>query len=232
MTDIDPTRGYMIGNQIALKRNQDASEDRLLSMILSYKNLQDENSKVQAMVDVLQREALMLDQELVSTEAVILGLRGVIRELLTELRYSDPSNPLLRKDIRDKIFNGVFDGYKEAVKGEGYKVRDDKFIRRRDIVNGGKDGNNSGPDVNEITPNLMLRKQAGIDTKPNKVNPDIEKYEAIKRDQDKLLKLIAALASEVTNINPTSKVLEESSAKDTFETFVLAEMIKKDPSPI
>lgn len=60
------------------------------------------------------------------------GIRGVTRELLEELRKSDPKNPMLDKKIRDRIFISSFKNVSKQTAGTTYQQRKELNEKWRD----------------------------------------------------------------------------------------------------
>ena len=121
------------------------------------------------------------------------GLRSVIRELLVELKKSDPKNPLLVKKTRDAIFDVSRVEQRNRQGGISYRTLHDNLENFRDLVYGAKDADASGPELADLTSNLQVRAAAGVPAH----TPEIRQYET----------LITQLGNELAKFSPQAGVL-------------------------
>ena len=115
----------------------------------------------------LDAESILKSTRVIYVEnglATMAGLRSVIRELLVELKISDPRNPLLGKKIRDKLFAASEEVQRDRQVGIRYGSLYEQLTDFRDEVYGAKNANCSGPEFSEITSNLEIRKAANLPT--------------------------------------------------------------------
>lgn len=137
------------------------------------------------------------------------GLRGVTREILSELRRADPNNPLLDKKSRDSVFVTSVDNQKKRQEGtSSARERFDSAPKYREGIYGTADSTKGGPEKSQITPNAAVRKAAGV---PENHVPDRERF----------LALIGKLAAELKAHDPDAPILNDKEMVDVFETINL-----------
>lgn len=127
--------------------------------------------------------------------ASISGARGVTRELLNELLKSDPSNPLLDKEVRDNIFNCSFNQISKKLIGTTYQQRYNFFQEWRDEVYGAEGSSKRGPKKSQITPNNQIRADV-------KIPPHIT-------DREKLLGLVERMSADLKRADPNAPSLKD-----------------------
>jgi len=194
--------GQLIGQQIGNNLHAEADQIRANSRQIVA------DSEIRLLgrtVDVLRQEIDKLSQVEVDFYAAIAGVRGVTRELLEELRKSDPNNPLLDKKVRDRVFMSTFNRIGKKLTGTTHQQREDNSQSWRDEAYGATGANVSGPEKHQITPNLVVRAEAEV---PSHVS-----------DREKFLGLIEKLSSELKKANPNAAILKDKTMVDVFETY-------------
>jgi hypothetical protein len=196
--------GQVVGQQIGNNARANgikklAEADRILA--------NSEIGLLERTVDVLRKELEAVTQTEVDFTCAIAGVRGVTRELLEELRKSDPKNPLLDKRLRDRIFDSAFKKVNDRIPGTSYQKRRELSQALRDEAYGAEGANKSGPEKSQITPNLAVRAEAEV---PSHVT-----------DREKFLGLIEKLSAELKKANPDSPILKDKEMISVFEDYTL-----------
>lgn len=214
----EPIFGAFIGQSI--KSNRAAGADREVAQSA----IAEANRTASAAMEVANRGAQVSEilrgeldaaiQSELDLAAALGGVRGVARELMFELRQSDPNNPLLDKKVRDRIFDEARDAQVSRMAGDDFPARREKSTFYRDQAYGAPGSNKSGPEKENISKNSKARGEAGV---PSHV-PDREKF----------LELIRRLGEELEKANPNASILHEREVKDVFETQTLNEMVRAD----
>ncbi|MGZ8984181.1 MAG: hypothetical protein ACXW11_09520 [Methylotenera sp.] len=188
----NPLFGRIIGQQIGNNLHAEADQIRAnAKQIVSDSEIRLLNRTV----DALRKKVESVSQSQVDLYAAIAGVRGVTRELLEELRKSDPNNPLLDKKIRDRVFTSTSNRIGNKVSGTTYQQRKEFSQGWRDDAYGAEGANKSGPEKSQITPNIAVRAEAEV---PSHVS-----------DREKFLGLIAKLAADLKLANPNAVSLQD-----------------------
>jgi hypothetical protein len=191
----NPLFGAVIGQQIG--NNAHHAGQQVLAAA-EKASLEQEATAGVLVAGMLRRQVDELTQTELDFTCAIAGVRGVTRELLEELRKSDPNNPLLNKKIRDRVFDSAKNKVWDKVKDTTYKERDNIAQKLRDETYGAEGSNKSGPEKSQITPNLAVRAEAEV---PSHVT-----------DREKFLGLIEKLSAELKKANPDAPILKEITA--------------------
>lgn len=120
----DPLFYQMLGQQIGNNAQAEADAIRARGAL----DRASANTNQAILVSTILRQQLdNCDADSYAENCIAAGVRGVVRELLVELRNADPDNPLLDKDVRGKIFDGARAVQKERGKGLNWVGRADQF---------------------------------------------------------------------------------------------------------
>jgi hypothetical protein len=198
----NPMFGAIIGQQINNNRVADQIQDQNVGL---KKSLNETNevavaASAQAASAVIQLLALRKEvEELDASDAgfslSIAGIRGVTRELLTELRKSDPTNPLLDKKVRDRLFLAAKNEQQARQEGKDWKQRGAEYSQHVEAVFGAPNSGKGGPEKAQITSNAAVRQAAEV---PSHVT-----------EREQFLGLIGKLRDEVERLNPNSPILSD-----------------------
>jgi hypothetical protein len=153
-----------------------------------------------AQIIALRKEVEETSEIEASYVLVMAGLRGVTRELLADLRKSDPSNPLLEKKYRDRVFDAAYKVQLANNQGTNTAIRYEKAPEYRDAAYGAPGSNKGGPEKQQITSYAAVRAAAEV---PAHVT-----------EREQFLGLIAKLRDEVERLNPNSPILQEKAILD------------------
>lgn len=216
----NPLFGTMIGIQIGNNAHAEADKIRSESETSSAKNAATNGLIVSEVlskrVDALRNEVEVISDTEVNYACSIAGVRGVTRELLEELRKSDPNNPLLDKKIRDKIFDSNKVNFSKKLNGSTNKEKANSInpTQWRDEAYGAENSDKSGPEKSKITPNIHVRSDAEV---PSHVS-----------DREKLLSLVERLSAEVKKNNPDAAILQDKVMLDVFADYTINEMVRQE----
>lgn len=223
---------HLMGNQIALNStNEDLSEQNGLLAKASMGNLDNLGEALELantlagikvnqdqVINDLREEMTDLSDSHGLSFYVLAGIRGVTRELLSELRRSDPNNPLLEKKARDSVFDNIVNKTEADFKDHSWQDKDNETVKLRDdVFGGGVNADSGGPEKAQISSNTALRKEAGV-------------TDSHVPEREKFLGLIATLAEQLKESNPDADILKDQSMVDVFDEYALHEMDKKTPS--
>ena len=216
----NPLFGTMIGIQIGNNAHAEADRIRSETETNSARNSADNGVMVAAILsernDALRQEVANLSDSELSFNGSIAGVRGVTRELLEELRKSDPKNPLLNKKVRDRIYDSAREVAVKNVKDTTHEQRIALYPKWRDQAYGAEGSNKGGPEASKITPNLQVRADSEV---PSHVS-----------DREKLLGLVERLSSEVKKNNPDAPILQDKVMLDVFADYTINEMVRQEKS--
>ena len=208
--------GAVIGTQIGNNAHAEADRIKAAAEINSLESESEAGVMAAAIlskrVDVLRQEVEALNSSELSFTCSIAGVRGVSRELLEELRKSDPKNPLLNKKIRGRVFDASFAGSWAKVNGKAYKERESLSAKWRYETYGAEGTSKSGPEAEQITPNIQVHSEAEV---PSRIT-----------DREKLLGLVERLSAEVKKNNPNAPILQDKVMLDVFPDHTLNEMAR------
>ena len=145
------------------------------------------------------------------------ALRATIRELLVELKKSDPKNPLLNKVFRDSLFDASYNAQNKLHEGKDYHTIEYLLPRFMDVAYNVKDSSKGGPELKDITSNIEVRRVAGI---PDHT-PEIGQHEA---NETGLTISIAGfrgvtreLLSELRKADPKNPLLDKNIRDRVFD---------------
>ena len=206
--------GIAIGNNAYAEADEIRSQTKIRSLESRVSSLTELNAVYDDVVEKLKKQVRDLDDNDVSFTQSIAGVRGVTRELLEELRKSDPKNPLLDKKIRDKIFMASFGIIKSKVIGTTYSQRKELAEAWRNESFGAEDSLKGGPEISSITPNIQVRAEAEVPSH----TPEREKF----------LGLIEKLSAELKKANPDSPILQDKAMLDVFADYTINEMVRQE----
>ena len=146
----------IFGEDLSVGRAQNAEFDALMKG----RDLSESNKNLESWKDYARKVEITLE---VTRDAYVdqgvpnlAGLRSVIRELLVELKKSDPKNPLLIKKSRDAIFDVSKANQTKRQSGLNYNVIHKDLEMYRDDVYGAKDADKGGPELADLTSNLEV----------------------------------------------------------------------------
>lgn len=214
----NPLFGAVIGTQIGNNAHAEADRIRAESENKSLASAADNGVLVAGILskrnEALRQEVADLTQSEKSYIYTLAGVRGVTRELLEELRKSDPNNPLLEKKIRDKVFDQGYISSESNVKGKTGRERTSMSAIWRDNSYGAENSNMGGPEKSQITPNIQVRAEAEV---PSHVS-----------DREKLLGLVERLTAEVKKNNPDAAILQDKVMLDVFADYTINEMVRQE----
>jgi hypothetical protein len=196
----NPMFGAIIGQQIDNNRSAEQIER-------NYAELRDEfirrSNRLDTAVNsikILRKEVEDLDASDAGFSLAIAGIRGVTRELLTELRKSDPNNPLLDKKVRDRLFLSAKSEQQKRQDGKTWQQRGAEYSKHVEESFGAPNSGKGGPEKQQITSNAAVRQAAEVPTHVT--------------EREQFLGLISKLRDEVERLNPNSPILKETIIKD------------------
>ena len=216
----NPLFGAMIGTQIGNNAHAAANEMRAEAQIILLKDAANNGVRVaeslSETVKSLRNEVHVFSGNEVDYAFSIAGVRGVTRELLEELRRSDPNNPLLNKKVRDRIFEASSNNISKKLTGINNpdKARSINPQVWRDEAYGAVGSDCGGPEKSKITPNIQVRAEAEVPSH----TPDREKF----------LGLIEKLSAELKKANPNAPILTDKVMLDVFADYTLNEMERQE----
>ena len=206
--------GIGIGNNAHAEADEIRSQASIRSLETRLKSSKELNVAYETYIEKLKKQVDDLDGKDVSFTCSIAGVRGVTRELLDELRKSDPKNPLLDKKIRDKIFLSSFNAIQSKVYGTTYSQRTAKNEEWRNETFGAIESGSGGPEISKITPNIQVRADAEVPSH----TPECEK----------LLGLVEKLSAELKKANPNAAILQDKAMLDFFADYTINEMVRQE----
>jgi len=191
----NPMFGAIIGQQINNNRVADQIQDQNVGLKKSLNETSDLAVSAALQLVALRKEVEDLTDAEAGGYVVLAGVRAVTRELLSELRKSDPNNPLLDKKVRDRLFDVVSEDQRNKHKDTDRATRLSKAADYRDQAYGAPGSNKGGPEKQQITSNAAVRAAAEV---PAHVT-----------EREQFLGLIGKLRDEVERLNPNSPILQE-----------------------
>ena len=200
----NPLFGYMIGQRIG--DNAQAAADAKLAGLETMK-AEGRAERAESTNKVLEGLLERAWGDYFDASCITAGVRGVVRELLTELRRADPSHPLLEKKVRDRVFDSAHDAQSMRGKEQTHAQRVNDSGAARNSIYGAEGSGRSGPENDSVTPNTFLRKAAGVP-------------EDHITDREKLLGLVAALTAELHEVKPDAQILAGKEMRKTFDEFI------------
>lgn len=211
----NPMFGVMIGTAIGNNASAEAAalREQGHNEVLRYLNARSEGNLQRAIeiIGALREETNTLENEAFATDSILAGVRGVVRELLSELRNADPKNPLLNKNTRDRIYDSSKNAFQDMSKNEDGSVKDLRARNKesgqtRDAIYGAKGSSKSGPEKDQITPNAAVRAAAEVPA-------------GHVTDRERFLALIEKLTTELKAANPDAPILQDKEMVGVFEEF-------------
>lgn len=196
----NPLFGAVIGQQIG--NNAHHAGQQVLAAA-EKASLEQEATAGALVAGMLRRQVDEFSQGEMDFYAALAGIRGVTRELLEELRKSDPKNPLLDKKVRDRVFISSYHQIGKKITGTTHQQRNEFGDSWRDESLGAEGSTRGGPEKSQITPNLAVRAEAEV---PSHVT-----------DREKFLGLIEKLSAELKKANPDSPILKDKEMISVFE---------------
>ena len=212
--------GAFVGISIGNRAHAEAAEIRANTKNRSLESrLNSANELIQTyetVLEKLKRQVTDLDGKDVSFNCTVAGVRGVTRELLEELRKSDPKNPLLDKKIRDRVFDSLFKSTSSKVHDTTYLERTSLAESWRNETYGAEGANKSGPEESKITPNIQVRADSEVPSHTP--------------EREKLLGLVEKLSAELKKANPNAPILQDKAMLDVFTDYTINEMVRQEKS--
>lgn len=206
----NPMFGVMIGQHIATERSAEVAREIADSNSRMLGRANEQTMDFAIVAATLRNEINELDSYDAGFSISIAGVRGVTRELLAELRKADPSNPLLEKKVRDKIFDAAKSAQLNRQDKMNWKERGENSSKFRDLAYGAEGSNKGGPEKSQITSNKQVVAEAGV---PEHVT-----------DRERFMTLIKELHSTLAAKDPNAPILKSQTMIDVFSEYALNEM--------